>query len=73
MRRCKGTSDILFGVEHRMSAGGAARLCAPKKYWPDELVLNVNYLKLSITEGRSKAVTSCKYVEERFQKCSKKE
>ena len=32
--------------------------------------------KLSITEGgkegKSKATTSCKYLEEKFQKCSKK-
>ena len=34
-------------------------------------------LKLSITdggtEGRSKATASCKYLEERFQECSKRE
>ena len=33
-------------------------------------------LKLSITEGwkegKSKAITSCKYLEERFQQCSKR-
>ena len=33
--------------------------------------------KLSITEGgkegKSKAIKSCKYLEEKFQKCSKKE
>ena len=34
-------------------------------------------LKLSITEGgnkgKSKVIASCKYLEEKFQKCSKKE
>ena len=34
-------------------------------------------VKLSIAEGgkegKSKATTSCKYLEEKFQKCSKKE